>query len=131
MKLPKEEEIPVRAREYRFKLSPEIIERFRSAFAWRSSSIPPTVVARAFTGMFELLNEMQVDWKKLLHTSQSFEYLAPIEENQELTARTQLVKLKKRGTTYWLQFESSLTESESGKDILKAQATILVEDDVQ
>lgn len=128
MRILREEELPYSSKEFKFHLDSDIISRFHKAFRWNTSSIPPTLAARAFVGMFDLLNFLEVDWKKLLHTSQSFEYLAPLEEGQELLAQSKLVKWRKRSGMHWLQFDSLLSDTQNSRVLLRGQSLILVED---
>lgn len=122
------QKLPLCAAPLEFELSQDFIAGFQKAFQWKSSSIPPTFAARAFSGMFQLLKELEVDWRGLLHTSQSFEYLRPFYAGQKLLAESQLSKYRFRAGVHWLQFESRLCDRESGDEVLRARSLILVED---
>lgn len=119
--------VSLESKKTEFILSEEVLQNFRKAFRWTSSSIPPSFAARAFVGMFEILNRLEVDWKKLLHVSQSFSYQKKIEMGQEMKAQSFLKRWKKRGNIYWLHFENQLT-SASGETLLTAESLIMVED---
>lgn len=118
---------PIESKETDFMLTEEVVENFRKAFRWSSSSLPPSFAARAFVGMFEILNRLEVDWKKLLHISQSFTYQQKIELGQDVKAKSFLKRWKKRGNVHWLHFESQL-KSPSGENLLTAESLIMVED---
>lgn len=118
---------PIESKETDFMLTEEVVENFRKAFRWSSPSLPPSFAARAFVGMFEILNRLEVDWKKLLHISQSFTYQQKIELGQDVKAKSFLKRWKKRGNVHWLHFESQL-KSPSGENLLTAESLIMVED---
>ena len=118
---------PLESKETDFILTEEVVDNFRKAFRWSSPSLPPSFAARAFVGMFEILNRLEVDWKKLLHISQSFTYQKKIEVGQDMKAKSFLKRWKKRGNVHWLHFESQL-KSPSGENFLTAESLIMVED---
>lgn len=118
---------PIESKETDFMLTEDVVENFRKAFRWSSPSLPPSFAARAFVGMFEILNRLEVDWKKLLHISQSFTYQQKIELGQDVKAKSFLKRWKKRGNVHWLHFESQL-KSPSGENLLTAESLIMVED---
>jgi hypothetical protein len=122
-----ESEVAIESQETDFVLTSEIVDQFKQAFRWTAAGIPPSFAARAFSGMFEILNRLEVDWKKLLHVSQKFEYIVAISLDEEMKAQSFLKKWKKRGSIHWLHFENQL-KTKDGQVRLKAESLIMVED---
>lgn len=130
MQIPQRDALPLKAAAQKLQLSPQLILKFQKAFGSKESNrIPPTFAAVALQGVFEILNTMKVNWKGLLHASQSFDYLKPVRFNQELTAEASLVDARFRAGMHWLQFEARIKDSTSGEDLILAKSLIMVKAD--
>ena len=127
MNIPQRETLPLKAAPHEIHLTPELLSKFNKAFASKhSGGVPPTFAAVALKGVFEMLNAMNVNWKGLLHATQSFEYLKPVVHNQKLRAETSLVDARLRGGMHWLQFEARLKDALSEEDFLLSKSLIMV-----
>ncbi|MCB0417170.1 MAG: MaoC family dehydratase N-terminal domain-containing protein [Bdellovibrionaceae bacterium] len=58
--------------------------------------IPPTFLTIYRKSEFDLLNELQVNWRYLLHAEQEYEYLGPLTLNKEPVAVSKVVDQKER-----------------------------------
>jgi len=130
MNVPARESLPLQAHAQEIVLNDELLRRFQSAFGSEPSDrIPPTVGAVALQGVFEILNLMQVNWKGLLHASQSFEYRNELHRNQVLVATARLIDARLRGGMHWLQFETTVIDKNTGQELLLSKSLIMVKAD--
>lgn len=129
MKPPSKEALPLKAHPQRILFTQELVAAFQTAFGMTSDQgIPPTYAALALQGVFEILNQIQVDWKGLLHASQSFEYHLMPEWNAELTAQAELKDCRLRAGQWWLQFETQMKDSQN-RPIITSKSLIMVRAD--
>lgn len=126
MNVPEKSALPLISPDRSLFFDKNLIKPFNEAFGSPEESIPPTWSAIALQSIFDLLNQLQVDWKKLLHATQRFEYLSNPQIASALICKTQLTDIKLRGGIYWLNFESVCLEKESSYEIVKSKTLILV-----
>jgi len=118
---------PVLAEPYELIIDQALIEKFQRAFRSTSSAVPPTVGAVALRGAFQIINEiLKADWKKLLHVSQTFEYMKPLKTPMALQTTTVLKEIKTRAQMHFLNFEIVLTERQSATVVMTSKSTIIV-----
>lgn len=104
-----------------------MLAAYNKAFRYNGSSFPMTLPSAALTGMFELIDQFEIDWKRLLHTYQCFEYFEKFEVGMELHCQCALVKYRHRAGAHWLDFETELKKLGSESVAGKAQSRIMVE----
>ena len=118
---------PVMAEPYDLVIDQALIEKFQRAFRSTSTTIPPTVGAVALRGAFQIINDvLKADWKKLLHVSQTFEYLKPLRTPMSLQTTTVLKEIKTRAQMHFLSFEIVLTDQQSAAVVMTSKSTIIV-----
>lgn len=118
---------PLNAEPYEIRFDQELVKKFEKAFRSGSHSIPPTIGAIALQGAFHIINNtLKADWKKLLHVSQTFEYLKPIQLPMTLKTQTTLKEVKTRAQMHFLNFEITLTDTMTGEPIMNSKSTIIV-----
>jgi hypothetical protein len=126
MQMPSKEDLPLEVEPEKFSVTQATTCLFHKAFRDKKDYFPPTLAATALKGMFNLLNRMQVDWKKLLHATQSFEYHSKIPLPCEILARTQLTDIKLRAGIYWMSFEIRLFGLSDNELYVTSRSLILV-----
>lgn len=126
MKIPEKSELPIVAPLQTLELSAESIAAFHRAFQSSSKSIPWTYGAKALQGVFHIVNELQVDWRHLLHATQSFQVHSTLKLNQKLISEARLLDCRVRAGMAWLQFEILLKESQSSEILMTAKSLIMV-----
>ncbi|MCB0404426.1 MAG: MaoC family dehydratase N-terminal domain-containing protein [Bdellovibrionales bacterium] len=58
--------------------------------------IPPTFLTIYRKSEFDLLNDLKVNWRYLLHAEQEYEYFAPLSLDKEPIANSKVVDQKER-----------------------------------
>jgi hypothetical protein len=118
---------PLSAEPYEIRFDQELVQKFAKAFRSNSQSLPPTIGAIALQGAFHIINNtLKADWRKLLHVSQTFEYLKPIQLPMTLKTQTTLKEIKTRAQMHFLNFEIRLTDSRTGEPMMNSKSTIIV-----
>lgn len=104
------------------------VKAFQNVLHQQSSAIPPTLWVKALKGVFALIDELQIDWRKLLHVSQRFEYRNPLPIPVKVNSEARLVRMKSRAGAKWLYFENELTAVGSTDVGVFVEALIVVQD---
>lgn len=128
MNWPEKSSLPLCAEDILLTIDESKLQEFHTAFKDRLRYMPPTLMAMAMKGVFDLINQMQVDWKRLLHATQSFTYVKPIQVPSQVRAKAKLLDLKYRAQTHWLQFEIQVLDENSKDLLVTARTLILVKD---
>jgi len=126
VRIPEKTEFPLRARPQKWVVDDIQIEKFHKALRWNTSILPPTIYSIFLSGVFEIVNDLKVDWKNLLHATQAFEYGEPLSVPTEGTAETVLKDVKFRAKTYWMQFETVATANASRAVVVRSKTLLLV-----
>jgi len=129
MRIPEKSDLPLKAKTQEIEMGPDLFEKFHKSFLSQDDkNIPATYGCVALSGVFEIVNSLKVDWTKLLHGSQSFEYLSWPQFPVKCQAQASLIDCKIRAGLVWLQFETMLTEKKSGNAFLKSKTLIMVKE---
>ena len=128
MRAPEKSELPLRAAPFDFRLDENRRELFCKAFRSQSSALPPTWGAMALKGVFEIVEELEVDWRRLLHATQSFTYGQTPTLPCSAKAQTELLDCRYRAATHWLQFVTEVRDADSNALLLTSKTLILVKD---
>ncbi|MDB5038876.1 MAG: hypothetical protein JWQ35_2404 [Bacteriovoracaceae bacterium] len=83
-------------------------------------------MAVSMKGVFEFLNEFEIDWRKLLHATQSFTYHSPIKIPLEAISETKLADVKFRNSIHWLSFETQVKDKATSKPLITSKSLLLV-----
>lgn len=120
------EELPISAKPQDFRIDQALCESFYKAFRFESKEMPPTVGVKSLTGMFELLRAFEVDWSKLLHISQKFEYHKNFELPREVRSQAKLIKHRKRAQANWLNFETTIHCKKTNELLMSSISVVMV-----
>lgn len=119
-------EVPIELEPEIFHFDENIVRLFNQAFHRKSSTPPLSLTARALSGMFKILNELEVDWKKLLHVSQRFDYYENISIPGDYQSITKLTRYRERAGSAWLSFEIELRGLDTQDLLVKSSSQIMV-----
>lgn len=123
------EDLPIIGEDIHFILDQKLADEFSTIFEQNAGSQPLTMSCGAFRGMFKLLDEFQVNWLKLLHVHQSFEYRESFELPVEVCAESRLSKLRRRGGMTWLTFENLLWKKDRSNLLIFAESSLIVQNE--
>lgn len=115
--------LPIQSKEIVMEIDPARITRFNALLGRKKSDAPLTLGAISLPGVFEILNQLEVDWSKLLHISQKFEFENHDPQPKQMKAVSRLKRHRFRAGSHWLQFE---TEIELGESKILTHAQIVV-----
>ncbi len=120
-------DLPIHSRDIEFTLDQALADQFCEVFEQEKGSQPLTMSCGAFRGMFQLLDDFEVNWLRLLHIQQSFEYREFYELPCPVVATSSLVKFRERAGMKWLTFENILRSQDRSKILIYAESTILIQ----
>jgi|GEM_PF-5039459 len=120
--------LPLQSEKKQVSLDEKRVASFEKAFRSNSKSIPPTIGIFALGNMFELLNQFEIDWTKLLHISQSFDYHQKLPIPCNLQVQTSLIRYRHRNSQHWLSFESKIKTCEKQELLISAKSSIIIMD---
>jgi hypothetical protein len=120
-------ELPISWPDIEFTLDQDLANQFCEVFQMPIGLSPLTMSCGAFQGMFKLLDQFQVDWLRLLHIQQNFEYKEAIELPCPVRAQSSLVRIRSRGGMTWLSFENILWDQSKTKALIVSESTILIQ----
>jgi hypothetical protein len=129
MKIPSKEELPLQAEKQLLSLDSDRTALFHKAFRSQGTEIPATVTAIMMKGVFDLVNKMQVDWKNLLHATQTYTYNKALTTPSQLHAQTKLVDCKFRAGMHWLNFETPIFQDGETEASIVSKSLIMVKED--
>lgn len=90
---------------------------------------PPTFVTAFRSGEFTILQDLDVDLRKLLHGEQEYEYRRPIRPGDRLTCTPRVAHLKhketKKGMMEFLTTELTMTD-DTGAVVCVARSTLAI-----
>ena len=128
MQFPTKESLPIKSAEFSYELDEARLSLFRSAFKGSSKKVPPTSTAMMMKGVFDLLQDMKVDWKLLLHATQNYEYLKPLEVPTRLRAETSLMDHRIRAGMHWLNFETPIYQHDEKEASVICKTLIMIKE---
>lgn len=126
MRIPEKSELPIRAALQTLSIDEASIAAFHKAFRQKSTTVPATFAARGLTGVFEIVNALQVDWRNLLHATQTFIFNRPLKIPSTLTCQAQLKDSRIRAGMLWLQFECQLMDETQTQVFVTSKSLIMV-----
>jgi hypothetical protein len=110
-----------------FTVEPGRVAAFRAVFD-QPSGVPPTFVTAAeFTVIPDIVAdpELGLDFSRVLHGSQEYEFERPLEEGETLAIRTRIESIREMGGNGFLVLVTSLVEP--GGDIVCTARSTLIE----
>lgn len=127
MEFPKKEQLPISSDSLVVDIDHAKVALFQKSFGQdNSSQLPMTWGAIGLQGIFQILNNIQVDWKKLLHATQKFEYGEKPGIPFRAISSAQLIDIKFRAQIYWLSFEATMRDEKTNNVLVKSKTLILV-----
>ena len=110
----------------RFEVAPDRVASFRAVFGL-SDGVPPTYATVAeFAGYPPLIDdpELGLDFSRVLHGSQEYEYARPLREGEILTATLRIESIKVKGTNGFLSVVMDLV-GDDGLTACTARSTLI------
>jgi hypothetical protein len=124
--VPEKSQFPLKAKPQTILIDEAKVALFHKAFRESEAYIPPTLGAIALKGVFEIVDSLQVDWRKLLHATQQFTYHSPVPIPCRARGESKLMDCKLRAGMFWLSFVTELVEEESNKILITSKSLIMV-----
>jgi len=113
--------------EHPFQVSPERVTTFRGVFGETRDVVPPTFLTAAeFTVFPEVVDdpELGVDFARVLHTEQQYEWHRHLRAGETLLARARIAQARKRGGTGFFTIETTLRD-ERGDVVAVCRASMV------
>ena len=112
--------------EVSFEVEPARVQAFRKVFGL-TQGVPPTFVTAAEFSVFPMLigdEHLSLDFSKVVHGDQMYEYRRPLEEGEKLTVRARIESIRSRGGTGFLTLVMDLVD-EAGEVAVVARSTMI------
>ena len=96
-----------------FTVDPARVAAFREAVG-QQEGVPPTFATLAeFTALPEVIGdpELALDFSRILHGSQSYEYVRPLREGETLTVRSRIESIRERAGAGFLMLVTELLDA--------------------
>jgi acyl dehydratase len=97
-----------------FTVDPARVAAFREAVG-QQEGVPPTFATLAeFTALPEVIGdpELALDFSRILHGSQSYEYVRPLREGETLTVRSRIESIRERAGAGFLTLVTELLQAD-------------------
>jgi acyl dehydratase len=110
-----------------FAVDAERVDAFRRIFG-QKEGVPPTFVTAAEFAVYPLVIEdprLDLDFSRVVHGSQAYEYRRPLREGEVLTARTRIESAKVRSATGFLTIAVDLVDAQG--DLVATARSQLIE----
>jgi hypothetical protein len=128
MQIHSKESLPLKSPSFSFELDEAKVAKFKSAFKSSSKAVPPTATAMMMKGVFDLIQDFKVDWKHLLHATQSYQYIKPLELPTRLRAESSLMDHRFRAGIHWLNFETPIYQHDEKEPSVVCKTLIMVKE---
>src|SRR5918993_742172 len=109
-----------------FTVEPERVRAFRAVFD-EPSGVPATFATVAeFMVIPDVVAdpELGLDFSRVLHGNQEYEFRRPLEEGETLTIRTRIDSIRERGANGFLVLVTELVDS-GGEIVCTARSTLI------
>lgn len=109
-----------------FEVTPERVAAFRAVFG-QSDGVPPTFATAAEFAAFPPLiddPELGLDFSRVLHASQEYEYHRPLREGETLTVNLHIDSIKMKGGNGFLSVVMDLVDDD-GVTACTARSTLI------
>ena len=110
-----------------FTVDPERVAAFRAIFG-EVSGVPATFATAAeFMVIPQVVAdpELGVDFGRVLHGSQEYEFRRPLEEGETLAVRSRIESIREMGGNGFLVLVTELVEPEGGAVVCTARSTLI------
>jgi len=112
--------------EQRFEVEPARVARFREVFR-QTQGVPPTFVTAAEFSVFPMVigdERLSLDFAKVVHGDELYEYRRPLVEGETLLVRTRIESIRSKGATAFLTLVTDLV-GEDGEVAVVARSTMV------
>ncbi len=109
-----------------FVVDPVRVAAFRALFG-QSEGVPPTFLTAAeFTAFPPILGDprLELDFSRVLHGSQSYEYLRPLREGETITVNPRIDSVRVRGGTGFMTVVMEMVDAD-GATVAVARSTLI------
>jgi acyl dehydratase len=109
-----------------FTVDPGCVAAFRAVFE-EPSGVPPTFVTAAeFTVIPDVVAdpELRLDFSRVLHGTQEYEFRRPLEEGETLSIRSRIETIRERGGNGFLVLMTELVEP-GGEVVCTARSRLI------
>jgi acyl dehydratase len=113
--------------EERFSLAPERVAAFRAVFG-EAGGVPATFATAAeFTVIPQIVADpgLGLDFSRVLHGSQEYEFRRPLSEGETLTIRSRIESIREMGGNGFLVLVTELVEPDGGAVVCTARSTLI------
>jgi hypothetical protein len=114
-----------------FTLDEEHVRRFAAAIGDDGSFVPPTIVTvpEIAAGLDQVLadDELGIDFTRVVHGDQEFDWLRPLRPNETLVATTTIENIRTKGSLEFLTLRTDMRDgSLDGEVVVIARSTMIV-----
>jgi acyl dehydratase len=110
-----------------FVVDAERVQRFASALGAAPTSVPPTFATAAEFALFpEIVDDpdLCLDFSRVLHGEQDYEWRRPLRPGETLTVRSRLASIRHKAGNGFLTIETDLVDAD-GATVVRARATMI------
>ena len=114
-----------------FTLDEEHVRRFAAAVGDDGSFVPPTIVTvpEIAAGLDQVIadTELGIDFTRVVHGDQEFDWLRPLRPNETLVATTTIESIRTKGSLEFLTLRTDMRDgSLDGEVVVIARSTMIV-----
>jgi N-terminal half of MaoC dehydratase len=112
--------------EVTFEVAPERVAAFRAVFG-QEQGVPPTFLTAAeFSVLPTVVNDprLDLDFSRVLHGSQEYEYERPVREGERLTIRARIASIRQRAGSGFVTIVMDVSD-EAGKPVAVCRSTMI------
>jgi hypothetical protein len=110
-----------------FTVAPERVAAFRAVFG-EVTGVPATFATAAeFTVIPQVVGDPEVglDFGRVLHGSQGYEFRRPLREGETLSIRSRIESIREMGGNGFLMLVTELVEPDGGAVVCTARSTLI------
>lgn len=110
-----------------FKLNAERVRAFADAVRAPDDDVPPTFATAAEFASFRTIvedPELGLDFARVIHGEQEYEWRRPLVVGESLTARPRIASIRERGGLGFLTIETDLVDGGGGL-VVRARSTLV------
>jgi N-terminal half of MaoC dehydratase len=112
--------------EVTFEAAPERVAAFRAVFG-QEQGLPPTFLTAAeFSVLPTVVNDphLDLDFSRVLHGSQEYEYERPVREGERLTIHARIASIRQRAGSGFVTIVMDVSD-EAGKPVAVCRSTMI------
>ena len=113
---------------FELSLSKNDFERFFNAVEWSLPELPPcppTIATIFRDGEFEILRQLNIPLKKVLHGEQKYRFYSDLKPDTKYRGETFLENLVEKNKMSFFVLQTNLIDEETGKATIECTSTII------